>query len=638
VADPSDPRRREVDDLRQQLRSLGYLDAGVDRFVLGAAQATRRPGAIALLTSLRIGALAALLLGPAAAIGVATRMPGLITGARDGFVVAAYLGALFGGASFLVALLLVLGGASLAAATNAVGRRTVALIAGGIFTALCLAYLTLWWDASTLSAGSAEWRSAWTLLAIALAAAISLLLGHLVTVTTLAVVVARTGEAGQSHGVPGTSRRVLFTAGTLMIVGALLLLNLSARTEVRPAETPTLAVVSSGVRVRLIAIDGFDAEIARRLTQRGTAPALAAMLSGSVARLETGDTRDPARAWTTVATGQPPEVHAVHALETRRVAGVQGTLTGGDRSPLARSIDGVTDLLELTSPSIVSGAERRVKTLWEVAASAGLRTAVVNWWATWPAPAHAGIVISDRATLRLERGGGLDAEIAPVETYEALRARWPELRATAAAAAGRIHSSAEMETTLRRSAELDALQVGIANAVTTATTDLVCTYLPGLDLVQHAVLAGEGPQTASAVAERLGALEQYYAALDALLAPVLQPSRGEIVFIVASPGRVESDAAGLFVALGEIANTRLKDGTARATDVMPTVLHALGVPISRELAGRPLIEMFSAAFARQAPVRQVRTYGPPTSERAPRQGQPLDQEMIDRLRSLGYVR
>ena len=61
-----DPR---VDELRQRLRSLGYLDAGVDRFVLGPARGARRPASIALLSSLRVGVLAAALLGPAAAIG-----------------------------------------------------------------------------------------------------------------------------------------------------------------------------------------------------------------------------------------------------------------------------------------------------------------------------------------------------------------------------------------------------------------------------------------------------------------------------------------------------------------------------------------------------------------------------------------
>ena len=96
---PRDPRIREVDDLRHQLRALGYLDAGVDRFVLAPAARGRRPLVIAWLASVRIGVLAALLLGPAGATGVAARVPGLITGARDGFVVAAYLGLLFGAAS-----------------------------------------------------------------------------------------------------------------------------------------------------------------------------------------------------------------------------------------------------------------------------------------------------------------------------------------------------------------------------------------------------------------------------------------------------------------------------------------------------------------------------------------------------------
>ena len=287
----------------------------------------------------------------------------------------------------------------------------------------------------------------------------------------------------------------------------------------------------------------------------------------------------------------------MHALETRRVAGVEGTLATADRSPLARSIDGVTDLLRLTTPSIATGTERRVKTMWEVAAGAGLRTAVVNWWATWPAPADAGIVVTDRATLRLERGGGLDAEIAPPEVYETLRARWPALREEASAAAARMHSPAATAGMLRRSVELDALQLGITRSITSATTDLVCTYLPGLDLVQHALFAGDGAQTAAAAAERLAALEQYYVALDSLLAPVAPAfaRRDRLRRHRPRPGAAR---------LRRTVRRRRRGGQhavegriARATDVMPTVLHALGIPISRELAGRPLVEMFSATFA-----------------------------------------
>ena len=49
---------RRVDELRERLRALGYLDAGVNRFVLGATRGTRRPAALAVLSSLRVGALA----------------------------------------------------------------------------------------------------------------------------------------------------------------------------------------------------------------------------------------------------------------------------------------------------------------------------------------------------------------------------------------------------------------------------------------------------------------------------------------------------------------------------------------------------------------------------------------------------
>ena len=75
-----------------------------------------------------------------------------------------------------------------------------------------------------------------------------------------------------------------------------------------------------------------------------------------------------------------------------------------------------------------------------------------------------------------------------------------------------------------------------------------------------------------------------------------------------------------------------------ATDVMPTLIYALGVPVSRDLAGRPLIELFSAEFAKRYPVRDVSTYGRPGLSPAPRGNQPLDDEAIDRLRSLGYIR
>jgi len=78
-------------------------------------------------------------------------------------------------------------------------------------------------------------------------------------------------------------------------------------------------------------------------------------------------------------------------------------------------------------------------------------------------------------------------------------------------------------------------------------------------------------------------------------------------------------------------------GVGTPFDVEPTIAYALGLPLSRELTGRPLNNLFGSSFAR-IPSRDVPTYGRPSPMTTRTQGKPLDQEAIDRLRSLGYVR
>ena len=409
-----------------------------------------------------------------------------------------------------------------------------------------------------------------------------------------------------------------------------------------------LAIVSSGVRVRVIAIDGVDPRIVDELAAAGRLPSLSRLVSGARARLALDGTvasRDPARVWTTIATGTTPEVHGVSGLETRRVAGVQGTVAVGESSGLSRSIRGATDLLRLTRPSVASGNERRVKTLWEVAADAGLRTVVVNWWATWPASSSSdgAIIISDRAVLRLDLGGALDAEIAPASIDEGLRQRWPSIRsratATARAASASLEwGSAETRAVLDRSAELDAIQLELMRAVQTSPPDLTAVYLPGLDIAQNALLgARETALAPSEVTARVQALRDYVVFLDRLLAEVITPADSELVVLLTEPGRVATSAAGLFGVGGSIAAPHA-EVHGREIDAAPTILHTLGVPLSRELPGAPLTSLFKPEFVQRYPIRQVATYGPPSTQAISRSGQPLDQEMIDRLRSLGYVK
>jgi hypothetical protein len=615
-----------IDELRQRLRALGYLDAGVDRFVLAPAQGTRGPIGLAARASLRVGVLGGLLLGPAAALGVGARLPGLVSGARDAIVLALYLAVLFlaaiAGFTFAVSLL---------------ARRSVRAI-GWITTAACLAYLTLWWR--NANAGFGGRAPAWTAFALVVAVAISLLLGHAVRVATLGVMAARR-RTGDLPAVPSTSWRVLVGGAALAFAGASALLVLTS-SEARPAPVPALTVVNTHAPIRLIALDGFDPATYARLEE--SLPNLRFLLGGRQVALQPQDTTDPARAWTTIATGMPPEVHGVRSIETRRVAGLRGVIARDGQA--ARMIAAASDLVRLTQPSVVSREQRQAKTIWEVAEEAGLRTAVVNWWATWPAPSNGGIVASDRAVLRLERGGALDAEISPAGIYQPLLAQWPSIRAKARDEAARAFpdgSDARTAAVLRRSAELDASIAGIAESLSSQPLDLFVVYFPGLDIAQNALLGpSSGALSTSTMAARVDALRSYYPLLDGVLGPIVEPVDGRTLMVVTQPGRVQASTGGVF----GIAPLRRDPSSRRvplpaaargsALDVAPTLLAALGLPLSRELSGTPQSDVLM-----QWPPhadRYVDSYGRPFIEPAPRVGKPLDQEMIDRLRSLGYVK
>jgi hypothetical protein len=343
--------------------------------------------------------------------------------------------------------------------------------------------------------------------------------------------------------------------------------------------------------------------------------------------------------WTTIATGQPPERHGVRALESRQVAGLGGRLQ--TESPGWSALAAATDVLRLTRPAIASADERLIPAFWEVAARAGLRTAVVHWWATWPAPDNAGIVLSDRAILRLEHPGPSDREIAPAVLYETLRQTWTERRARALAAAASLGPvDVEGAGSVARAAELDAMILDLAADPNLGSTDLLAIYLPGLDIAQHALLgstnaAGLAP---SAAAERVAALERYYVLLDQAIERLLQSgaASGRVVFLVTQPGRIGTPSLGLFAASG--AGTREAHASGQVTSVAPTILAALGIPIARDLSGAPMLDVFAPSLLAAHPVREVTTYGTRQLTGRSGTGQPLDKEMIERMRSLGYVR
>jgi len=640
------PSNDGVDALRERLRALGYLDARVDRFVLGGAVTRGQGLSLALTASARIGVLAGLLLGPAAVVGLTTRVPGLVTSVMDALVLAAYLSMPFGVASALLAVLAIIvagrlarrGASDPAFASHA---RRAAITAGLVVAAACLLYLTLWWHAAVPP-------GAWAvqLLALAVAAAIAVLIGHAVTVSVLAYLV-RLGLSGLPAGSPLSSWRVVVPVGLMAVVGAMVLLRALAPAATATAATaaPPLVVVPTGVHAVVIGIDGVDVGTLTRLRAEGRVPTFDRLMGTATVPLVTDTDRDPAQVWTTLGTGQPVERHGIRALAGRQLAGVEGRV--GADAPGLSLLTTATDLVRLTRPTITSGSERRVPTFWEVGAAAGLRTAVIHWWATWPASDSQGTVLSDRAILRLEQGGDLSAEIAPASLYPLLLASAQTRTAGVETLVASIapDASPEVAAVIDRSATLDATVLALATDPALGAQDLLTLYLPGLDIAQHALFPATGTDTLApaAAAERVRALEHYYVFLDRALAATLMDddAASRMMVLVTQPGRVTSaaDGAAALVAVSGSGATLAPDVTPLSAEALaPTILRALGVPVADDLAASSVESIFTADFRQRFPLRSVATYGERRAPSTPTTGQPLDREMIERMRSLGYVR
>lgn len=614
------PPPSSVDEVRDQLRRLGYLESGFDRFVLGGARAGSLAAASAR-AALRVGLLGGVVFGSALTLGAALVDPRLRAVPGDLAVLAFYLFAAMALATVVLAFLF---GLLAGAWARRSGRRAsprLARNAGVALGLLALAYLAAWWRSHGLHAPPAV-QAAY--LAMGLLASVAL--GRFGALAAVAVLSAG-GGAGDIPEANLTRRRMLplLAAGALLLgTGVAAASYLSARTA---PSAPDFAVVTTGLRVRVLGVDGLDPRMSARMAEQGGMPRLRALLArGARARLSVEPEQVPALVWTTVATGRGPEAHGILSTGARRLAGMRTPVALDERGPFARALARSAELLQVGRAEPPSSVLRSVKAFWNVASEKGLHVGVVNWWATWPADPLDGYIVTDRAYFKLEKGGPPEREVHPPELYDMLR---PLVDDTSGSATSDVERARRLDRfhfdAARRLRALDA-------------PDLEAVYLPGLDIVTVQQI-GEGGADLTTLDARLEAVRAHYAFVDGLIGEWTDSAQpGEVLVLIADPGRQarrSGSAEGLLamaggpVAAGDI-------GVVTERDVAPTVLHLLGIPRSAELDGRVLEEAFSPAFRAAQPVRHVASYGR-RAPSAPARSD-FDRAMLEELRSLGYIR
>jgi hypothetical protein len=389
------------------------------------------------------------------------------------------------------------------------------------------------------------------------------------------------------------------------------------------AEAPDFAVVPTGLRVRVLGVDGLDRRMVEPLRGRGELPRLDALLrSGAHARLASEPEQVPAIVWTTIATGRGPEVHGIQSAGARRLAGMRTPVALGETSRFERAVGAAADVLRLTRTQPATSVLRGAKTFWNVASEKGLRVGVVNWWATWPADPVNGYTVTDRALFKLEKGGPLDREVYPAAAFDRLKPL------------ARSGPDAERARRIDRFC-LDATRVLREGSA----PDVEALYLPGLDIFTMQQVGDASPSDLPELDARLDAVRSYYRFVDGLVGEVVDSlSPQDVLVLVGDPGRLarrsSSPAEGLLLlAGGPIVAADI--GVASERDVAPTALHLAGLPRSRELQGAVLEAALRAEFRKAHPVRTVGSYG---RRRAVHPAESaFDRDMLEELRSLGYI-
>jgi hypothetical protein len=321
---------------------------------------------------------------------------------------------------------------------------------------------------------------------------------------------------------------------------------------------------------------------------------------------------------------------------------------------------------------------RRVKALWNILSEQGLRVGVVRYWATWPAERVEGYLLADnppRQYARLAREAGLEAVVRAGLTSppgwiaevvqpggkflqperffdedrreECIEAAFelPMLAGLDAELADALRADWTVLKILRNAYEEDCFGLAVAeHLLREGDIHWLALYLQTIDAVSHGIEAHVKRD-----GRYLAIVDRSYIAFDALLGPLLQDDSVTVVLVSDHGWTYDSrnyghyDAPdGVLVAAGPWVRRGVELGSsASVLDIAPTVLSLLGLPASKEMPGKVLLEALTEDAAAVATGQRVDSYGRHRLELAqPKAGSALNresQEQLQVLRELGYI-
>lgn len=351
--------RPSLDDLRTQLRELGYLTHGLERWFALDPWSSRTFWQELFLVAAKAAALIAPF-GVLPMLAVMLLRNDRVAALDTAILAASYLAI----AAASIFVLVVLTGLVLKFRPAAGIDQPLLLSAASLGLAIVVAAgIGIWWLGFGESAAGREW------------AVLAPLVVLLVAVGTIVFSAALLSfSIHESRRIPVVARSSR-SAPILLIGGAMLLLMVVAgrvRSEPAPADPPYQVVTTpSSARVALVGVDGLSRELLE------ATPELRDRFA-SASEIEIPQYRSAAERWASIGTGTPRELHRVRSVEGIRLGGASSVLQAVSRFDPLRLAP--ARWLGLARGQPLPSTVRDREYVWEIVGGRGTPAVAVNWW------------------------------------------------------------------------------------------------------------------------------------------------------------------------------------------------------------------------------------------------------------------
>ena len=412
-------------------------------------------------------------------------------------------------------------------------------------------------------------------------------------------------------------------------------------------------------RVLVVGVDAGEWDVLGPLLNEGKAPNFARMRDeGSSGKLRSLEplTKSPI-IWASIATGKVPQKHGIldffmkqRARDAREKTAKAGGRTGGTGEGEAPATSNLW----------------RARPIWQILGGVGKTVGVVGWWTTWPALPVNGVLVSDYVQYdtgswpaknsRRTYPDSLEA------TVEGLRLKpenvsWAELfQFVPAIDTTKVTPRQEQlihDLKWIYAADLTFYRVAL-ELYRKKHPDFFTVYFRGVDEMSHAYwdidLPGgySPPLNDSELAWLKRLIPNYYVFTDRMLGDFLKEAGKDTDVIVCSDhgfmgggkGVMAHKLDGMIFMMGPHVEKGGNISGATVLDVTPTILAMFGLPTARDMDGRPihggLEEKLVKRMERETRLPTYETARAPGESEEPLRS-PVDQELRERLRSLGYI-